>query len=33
MDELSSQVLVLNLPTNDDNVVAGWVRDADLHYL
>lgn len=28
MDDLASQVLVLNLPTDDTHVVAGWLRDA-----
>lgn len=28
MDDLASQVLVLNLPTADTHVVAGWLRDA-----
>lgn len=28
MDDLASQVLVLNLPTNDTHVVAGWLCDA-----
>ncbi len=28
MDDLASQVLVLNIPTDDTHVVAGWLRDA-----
>jgi uncharacterized protein (TIGR02679 family) len=28
MDDLASQVLVLNLPTKDTHVVADWLRDA-----
>jgi uncharacterized protein (TIGR02679 family) len=28
MDDLASQVLVLNLPTSDTHVVADWLRDA-----
>lgn len=28
MDDLASQVLVLNLPTEDTHVVADWLRDA-----
>jgi uncharacterized protein (TIGR02679 family) len=28
MDDLASQVLVLNLPTDDTHVVADWLRDA-----